>query len=417
MGQKQRTLASRVLGILVVFFSQFEGTLLAGSQEQTALDRQQAVLTSQLNFAEKLADTHGRYRVVRDLYLTGAEGVLPLSKDLFASITKWLNTWVAGLGERTQGDWLNAAGGESLRSFTQQQSSQIEEIAVKYEKLLGAARRGHVLAKALPRLNMDEYKKERARGHGDDIFMDSYQDQLTAFNEQLNTLTQIFAETEAALNSDSERSLIQHLRVLNEGIAVNMQMLTSLYSMYYPELESQVVAVERLMATQKALEPILANASRFYSNGLQQAARADYLAAEELLKQLKDFRALGFAAMESEGHDQQRVSQVKALVDTQISDLTSNLEIKIASRGGRAPALRAYIKRYAMQGASTPLNYCRRTLGKLSAYRHYYDCNLFRTNVAPFLNRLDELDVGALEEIVKGLRKVYQGPLQPGAQP
>lgn len=379
------------------------------ANERVDMDRKQAVLTKQLEFAEQLAAHHGRYKVIRDQYLTSNTGLFQRNTKCFTAIRSWLETWATGLQELTQGNWVERLQDPKFVDFTNKQALALEDLFVQYRELVSFANRGHNLSRELVPLNMQSFLDEAARGFGDDIFLQNYAENLDFYNQQVKSMQNLFSQSVDLLNQSGTEKVLAKLQQLNNGIHANIKMQTSMRKLYFPQLKQQIKLIELMLATERALDPVTSQVVRLYQRGQDESERkADFLAAEATIKELDAIIQEEFVPFEGQAkYDQDRVKQAKALARLHASDLKNLVELHVQSEGGRDEALKSFIKKNSRRA----YDICRVKSGKIHPNRHLLDCNLLRKNIMPFTRNLDQIDVKLLEVMAKNLRDVFQGPL------
>ncbi|HYX33191.1 MAG TPA: hypothetical protein VE954_08750 [Oligoflexus sp.] len=386
----------------------------AFSQEMTKeeLDLKQAALTKQLNVAEKIGEIHGSYRIVRDIYFTGPKSVNVRVEKHYADVSRWLENWIAILSKMNNQNWLSYLESPELKTALNQQAHLLKEIEFEYAGIGIAANEGLDRIKGLPKLDLKEFETQASAGN-EAVFLHRYSANLIYVNEQMDFLKTRFSASLDALHPSNGGNVVDLLKNLQRGIADKIKLISTIRKLEFPELKGRIEAVERMLATDKAVEPALTRAVNYYKEGEMHLSNADYLGAEKTLAAFKrsldrDFRRFEDSAV----YAQDRVKQAKALAQANYNALEASLKNGFGSFGGREHALRYFItqKSYKQRGA-TPLKTCREQNGQLGQHRHFYDCNLFRANVLPFLTRLNEVEEGLLEVIANQLKAVYQGPL------
>ena len=384
----------------------------ADEQEIRQLNEKQALLTRQLNAGEKIGSAYGRYVTVRDLFMVGSDGIIQQSTQFFNELDAWILGWGEVLNRLESEDIVDVVSDPQFLQTVADYRINFEKIGYRFTKIINLTRTGLEQSRQIPRINLEEFHELKTQKNPEALFIDAFQEHLNSFYSSVDALEESFIDADSALRSVGSAAYLEIYRNYSNRIYTNIQLAAAMQKLKFPELEQQITLAERMLATEKVLNPVMQKAKLSFREGLDLVNQSDFLAAEQRLKVLTELHEYGFIDFESNQHlDQYRVKQNKALVQIQINNLALSLHNSIALEGGRANALRDFIRDKAVKSNRSPDRYCKLYSNQPSKFRYYFDCNLFRKNVRPFIDKLDQIDEAMLEVIVESLKRVYQGPL------
>ncbi|MFW7381753.1 MAG: hypothetical protein ACOH5I_23290 [Oligoflexus sp.] len=405
--------------LIILIISLVSGQVFASTKEERfEINRKQAIITKQLDLAERIGSIHGRYRAIRDKHLNGNGGLFQITTSLYSEIDAWLKGWLEGLrivGEQELIASVENQGDNGLMMLLYRQNQKLEKIASHHNQLISVANTGYNLSLQLPRYKLDEFEKEIDRGHSDGIYIHHFKDNLEFFNMQIDEMTKVFREAKDNLVIYNEDNIIDQLRNLNHQLFLKFDFLIKFKKIRYPDLEERIALAEKMLATDKALAPIISHISKLYEIGLNQHSRSNFLGIRSTLNAMEtEINSMFSHFIGKEAYDQSRVNQFRAILSLQMKSLENKAELTVESYGGHIAALKSYLYKYAYSDSTSPYWHCREYDGVFAETRLLYDCNLYRKNVYPFLFDLDKVDDETLELIARQLHTVYLGPLAKG---
>ncbi len=380
---------------------------MANNQEIQKMNNDEAILTRQLNAIERIAESHGRFVVLRDKHLLGKQGIIKLGKTVNERVDVWSKKWMEILRPLATQGWTDTLESPVMQQKIDAQAADLESIAQVHAQWIAAIRGGARLAEKLPTHDVTEFQKAKLKGNPQVVFLDAYGQHVALLNSQFDYIRTTFQESEKALSVD----LIAHLRNFSNRITDSLKLITAKKKLSFPELAAELQFLEKMLGTMEALMPIQGQLTHAYEQGQSLVTSNNLLESEAIVKKLETRIVSDFVPFENKPqYDQERVRQSKALARMQLNDLKNQLGNKVSAHGGRAQMLATFIKDQSRQG---PLPACRGT----GSERIQYDCSLFRAQVVPLLPRLTSLQEPLLEQLAKILKQVYQGPVADEERP
>ncbi|RYZ86909.1 MAG: hypothetical protein EOP04_12880 [Proteobacteria bacterium] len=375
----------------------------------------QSALIKQLNYLDVISETHGKYLVLRDSYLFGRSGSIEASKPVFIKLKAWTDKWPAFLARLSFADAAdvnaNLLGTDTKLSLKEEFRllvRDLDEILAAYNTLVIRNREAIQKINTVSELNPNEFDDlgDSVAESVNLIKKKQMKDRVIIVNRQLGELRRNFKE----LNESANGKLISAITKFKEDVYKVLILKVSIYSLQFPELQKSIEDLEKGLLTNNAVDPLLEKAELQFTQISRNITGTDFLAAEQGIKKLQKIVESDFDILSANSlFDKVRVEEDRKYARLRLNSVKASLNAGYESRGGRREVIANFIARSADRIA--PL--CKEG----SIQRMVLDCNLFRTNVAPFVTLLkqdqatDQLGEQQLEIIAGSLRDVARGPL------